>query len=306
MHVFILGATGLIGKRLVHQLVKRGDRVSVLTRSPKKANERLGSAVTVVEGDPNRPGPWQQTLSEVDAVVNLAGEPVADRAWTASQKALIRDSRLLSTRHVVEGMKAAAKKPSVLVQGVAVGIYGDRGDEVLSEKAPPLSPPDFLSQLCEEWEAEALHARDAGVRVVLVRTGVVLDKSGGALEKMLIPFKMFVGGPLGDGRQWFPWIHVEDQVGLMLYALDQGTVSGAVNAVAPNSVTMGEFSQTLGRVLHRPSLMAAPRFALKLAMGERAEVMLASQRVRPDRIQELGYRFQYPQLEAALRSVLAG
>jgi len=305
MKVFILGATGLIGQRLVAQLLARGDQVSILTRDADKARKRLGERVQVVQGDPLASGDWQKHLDGMDGVVNLVGEPIADRAWTPAQRTLIRDSRILSTRQLVLGLEQAAKRPAVLVQGTAVGIYGERGEERLTEASSPNGGGDFIAELCVQWEAEARQAERLGVRVVLLRTGVVLDKRGGALQKMLLPFQLFAGGPLGNGKQWFPWIHADDLVGLILFALAQPKVSGALNGTAPESVTMGVFSQSLGQAMHRPSWMPVPRFALSLLMGERADLVLASQRVEPERPLSLGYAFRYPNLGPALQAVLA-
>lgn len=305
MKVFILGATGLIGQRLVAQLLARGDQVSILTRNADKARQRLGTRVQVVQGDPLTPGDWQKQLDGLDGVVNLVGEPIADRAWTPTQRNLIRDSRILSTQQVVLGLEKAIRRPAVLVQGTAVGIYGERGEERLTEASSPAAADDFISQLCVQWEAEASRAEPLGVRVVQLRTGVVLDKSGGALQKMLLPFQLFAGGPLGNGRQWFPWIHADDLVGLILFALTQPTVSGALNGTAPELATMGTFSKALGQAMHRPSWMPVPRFALSMLMGERADLILASQKVVPERPLSLGYTFRYPNLGPALQAVLA-
>jgi uncharacterized protein (TIGR01777 family) len=233
-------------------------------------------------------------------VVHLAGEPVAGGRWTAARKARIEDSRLASTRLVASVV--AAGGPGVLVQGSAVGFYGDRADERLDETAAP--GQGFLADLSTRWEAEAAPAA-ARARVVLVRTGIVLARHGGALPVLARPFRLFAGGRIGSGRAWQPWIHLADEVGLLLMALDDPRASGPLNAVAPEPVRQGTLAETLARVLHRPNLLPVPEVALRLAVGEMAEVLLASQRVVPARAQALGYRFKYPTLEPALRDLLA-
>jgi uncharacterized protein (TIGR01777 family) len=296
MHVFVTGATGLIGQALGAALVARGDQVTALSR---RHGAGLPRGVAPVEGDPALAGRWIEALARADAVVHLAGEPVAGGRWTAARKARIAASRLDSTRRVAEAV--AAGGPGVLVQGSAVGFYGDRGDELLDEGAAP--GHGFLADLSVRWEAAAAPAA-ARARVVLLRTGVVLARQGGALPALARPFRLFAGGPLGDGQAWQPWIHLADQVGLILLALDDARASGPLNAVSPGSVRQAELARTLARVLHRPNLLAVPAAALRLAVGEMAEVLLASQRVVPARAQALGYRFRFPALEPALRDLL--
>jgi uncharacterized protein (TIGR01777 family) len=296
VNVFITGATGLIGRSLGAALAARGDRVTALSR---RAGAPLPSGVALVEGDPAVPGPWTEALRRADAVVHLAGEPVAGGRWTAARKARIAASRLDSTRLVAEAV--AAGGPAVLVQGSAVGYYGDRGDLALDEAAAP--GQGFLADLSVRWEEAAAPAA-ARARVVRVRTGVVLAREGGALPVLARPFRLFAGGALGDGRAWQPWIHLADQVGLLLLALDDARATGPLNAVAPNPVRQAELARTLAGVLHRPNLLPVPELALRLAVGEMAEVLLASQRVVPARALALGYRFRYPELQAALEDLL--
>jgi uncharacterized protein (TIGR01777 family) len=297
MHVFVTGGTGLIGRSLCAALAARGDEVTALSRRP---GQDRASGVRWVEGDPAAAGSWLGALSAADAVVHLAGEPVAGGRWTAARKARIASSRLDSTRLVAAAV--AGGGPGVLVQGSAVGFYGDRGDEPLDEHAAP--GRGFLADLSARWEAAAAPAAGRA-RLVLVRTGIVLARDGGALPVLARPFRIFAGGPLGDGRPWQPWIHLTDQVGLLLLALDDARARGPLNAVAPAPVRQGELARTLARILRRPNLCRVPEAALRLAVGEMAEVLLASQKVVPAQAQALGYRFRFPALEPALRDLLA-
>ncbi len=296
MHVFVTGATGLIGRALCEALVRRGDEVTALSRRPGAARP---AAARLVEGDPAVAGRWIEALAGADAVVHLAGEPVAGGRWTAARKARIVASRLDSTRLVAGSV--AAGGPHVLVQGSATGFYGDRGDEPLDEAAAP--GRGFLADLSVRWEAAAAPAA-ARARVVFIRTGLVLARQGGALPALARPFRLLVGGPLGDGLGWQPWIHLADELGLLLLALDDARASGPLNAVAPAPVRQAELARTLARVLRRPNLFPVPALALRVAVGEMAEVLLASQRVVPGVAQTLGYRFRFPALEPALRDLL--
>jgi len=300
MNVTITGATGLIGTKLVKALQARGDGVTVLSRRPAKAQEALG--VEAVAWDPTAGPAPAGALSGRDAVVNLAGEPVAQR-WSETAKAAIRDSRELGTRNLVAGIAAAEPGPATLVSSSAVGYYGKHGDERVPESAGPGS--DFLAGVCVSWEAEADKAAALGLRVVKIRTGVVLDATGGALKTMLGPFKAGVGGPVAGGRQYMPWIHADDIVGLYLRALDDASWTGAYNGSAPEPVTNAEFSKALGRALHRPSVAPIPAFAIKLRYGEMAEVVTEGQRAVPERALADGYEFERPELQAALLSALS-
>jgi uncharacterized protein (TIGR01777 family) len=298
MKILVTGATGLIGRNLSRSLSSAGHRVVGLSRSPERARE----APEMFKWDPLSGPPPAEALKGVEAVVHLAGEPIAARRWTDDQKKRIRDSRVISTRHLVEGMRAAKPSPAVFVAGSAVGFYGDTGDSPADESAP--AGKGFLSEICREWEAEAERARDLSVRVVMVRTGVVLSPDDGALKKMLPAFKMGVAGPLASGRQWFPWIHIDDIVGIFEHAIFTPAMSGPANGVAPESVTNAEFTRQLARVLRRPAFLAAPEFALRLIMGEMADVLLASQRVIPRAALDSGYSFKYPLLAGALEDLL--
>ncbi len=295
MRVAVTGGAGFLGGALVERLRGDGHTVTVLTRGPSGAGR--------VHWDPESPtGAWTSTLDGSDAVINLAGESIAGGRWTARRKALIRDSRVKSTRALASAIREARRPPAVFVSGSAVGIYGSRGDEPLTEESALGS--DFLASVGIEWEREALAAAPV-TRVVLVRTGLVLDKSGGALPQIAMPFYFFAGGPAGSGRQQMSWIHRDDWVELVRWSLSNAAVTGPLNATAPNPVTNREFARTLGRVLRRPGFVPTPALALRLALGEMAEALLLSgQRVLPAKAQSLGFAFRYPLLEPALRAVL--
>jgi uncharacterized protein (TIGR01777 family) len=300
MNVTITGATGLIGTKLVAALGARGDTVTVLSRSPAKAQEALG--VEAVAWDPAAGPAPAGALSGRDGVVHLAGAPVAQR-WNAKVKAAILESRELGTRNLVAGIAAAEPKPGVLVASSAVGYYGSHGDERVPESTP--AGDDFLAGVCVRWEREADLAEGLGLRVVKIRTGVVLDATGGALKTMLPAFKAGVGGPVAGGDQYMPWIHVDDIVGLYLKALDDSGWSGAYNGAAPEPVTNKEFSKALGKALHRPSLAPVPAVAIKLLYGEMAEIVTEGQRAVPERALAAGYAFEHAELQPALESALA-
>ena len=299
MRVTVTGATGRIGTRLVDALKRRGDDVTVLSRDPQKARSALG-----VEAHAWRPGSEPAPAAALegrDGVLHLAGEDVAQR-WTAQAKQRLLASRELGTRNLVAGLRAAEPRPGVLVSASAVGFYGPRGDEPVTEDAA--AGDDFLARVCAAWEREAAAAAESGVRVVRVRTGVVLDRGGGALAKMLPFFRLGIGGPVAGGRQYMPWIHVDDLVGVYLAALDGDGWSGAVNATAPSPATNREFSRALGRALRRPALAPVPAFAIRALYGEMAQIVVTGQRAVPERAQALGHRFAHPELDAAIRSAL--
>lgn len=301
MKILVTGATGLIGRRLCQILTADGHTVVALSRSPQRAKDL--AVREVHRWEPQAGALPEKVLDGVDAVVHLAGEPIAAHRWSDEQKRRIRDSRVMSTRHVVNAMRSAATKPRILVSSSAVGFYGDRGDELLIESSP--AGTGFMSEVCASWEQEADRAKLFGVRVVEVRTGVVLSSEGGALKKMLPPFKLGVGGPLGSGRQWFPWIHIEDIVGIFREAIFSTSLSGPINGTAPELATNAEFTRQLGRVLRRPAFLPVPEFALRGLMGEMANVLLGSQRVVPKAMLDAGYRFHYTSLAAALEGLLA-
>lgn len=301
MRVALTGATGLIGSRLVARLRERGDEVTILARSPGRAAEKLG--VSATEWDAMAGPAPVEALAGRDAVVHLAGEPVAQR-WTDQAKRAIRESRVTGTRNLVAGLREARPRPPALVSSSAVGIYGPHGDEPVDESTPPGG--DFLARVCVEWEREAQAATELGLRVALMRTGVVLDRSGGALKTMLPPFRLGVGGPVAGGRHYMPWIHVDDVVGMYLAALSDERWAGPFNLTAPDPVTNREFSRALGRALGRPAIAPVPALALKLLYGEMSEIVVRGQRAVPRRAQELGYGFRHPRLDEALQAALAG
>jgi uncharacterized protein (TIGR01777 family) len=298
MKALITGGTGLLGRSLLANLQ---DPV-VLSRDPARAGQ-TSQAGRALRWDPaSEPAP-PEALQGIDVVFNLAGEPVAEGRWTQDKKRRIRDSRLLATSNLIAGLRALDRKPGVLVSASAVGYYGDRGDQELDETSQ--AGQGFLAEVCAAWEREALAAEALGVRVVCVRIGIVLAPGGGALARMLTPFRMGAGGRLGSGKQWMPWIHIDDVVGILLHAARNEAVRGALNAVSPQPVTNAEFTQALGRALHRPAILPIPKTALRIAFGEMSEVLTASQRVLPRSAARTGYPFKHAGLEGALAAALA-
>lgn len=297
MRALVTGATGFIGRRLLEQL---SDPV-VLTRNPRRAEIELGHC-TAFAWDPMTGPPPKPAFDGVDVVFHLAGEPVADSRWTREKKMRIRDSRAVGTANLVATLADLAEKPKVLVSASAVGYYGNRGDEILDESSPPAG--DFLADVCCLWEAAAQRATASGIRVVNPRIGVVLGSGGGALAKMLLPFKLGLGGRLGDGRQWTPWVHVDDVVGLLMHAAGTESVFGPMNATAPNPVSNRDFTRALAKTLHRPALFPVPSIGLELLVGEFAQIVLASQRVVPRVAETSGYRFKFPTIDEAFSDIL--
>jgi uncharacterized protein (TIGR01777 family) len=301
MRFLVTGASGLIGSALCDALLARGDDVAGLSRDPGGARQ-TNPTVTWHAWAPTHERPPAAAFEEVDAVINLIGEEINQRL-TPEAKERIHSSRVRATKNLVDGMLAASPTPPVLVSQCAVGYYGDRGEAIVDESTPPGS--DWISQLCVEWQNAALEAEKGGVRVTVVRTGLLLDPEGGLLKQLLLPFKLGVGGPLAGGRQYMPWIHRDDEVGLLAWAARTPEVSGVVNASAPNPVTNREFSKTLAHVLRRPSVVPAPKFAVAALRGsELAEAIAASLRVIPRRALDLGYAFRFTELEPALRDLL--
>ncbi len=301
MNIAITGGTGFLGAALAARLAARQHDVLVLTRAahPPPAQGRVRYATWTPDGSA---GPWARALDGCDGVVNLAGESIARRRWSAAQKTRIRESRLRATGSLCAAIRGGMLQPRVLISGSAIGYYGDRGDEALTEISPPGS--DFLATVCRDWEDAARAAADR-TRVCTIRTGIVLDRRAGALARMLPPFKLFVGGPLGDGRQYMSWVHKEDWLRLVEHLLTEERGHGPVNATAPAPVTNRQFSRALGHALGRPSLLPAPAFALRLALGEMADaLLLASQRVLPVRAADTSFAFRFPALDDALIDVL--
>ncbi|MDP3543633.1 MAG: TIGR01777 family oxidoreductase [Elusimicrobiota bacterium] len=303
MKVILAGGTGFIGSALIEALLERGDKVVLLTRDPASAQRRWDAKVDARLWNGRDPGPWVMTLDGADAVINLAGESVAGGRWTPERKLALIRSRVDSTRDLIAGMKAARERPLVLVNASAVGYYGFHPEGDCAEDAARGS--DFLAALCGQWERDARDAEKLEVRVVLTRFGVVLGRGGGALAKMLPPFKLGLGGPLGSGRQPFPWVHIDDVVGALLFAIDDARLTGPVNVVAPDATTNAGFTKALGRALHRPAILPAPGFALRLALGEMASMLLDGQRAVPKKLLELGYKFRHPSLDGALAALFA-
>ncbi len=301
MKVLITGATGFLGRRLCEHLREQGYRPSALARDPERALRALPLEEAHRWSADRRPP--AEALAGVDAVVHLAGETIAGR-WTPEKKQRIYESRVRGTRHLVEGLAQLdpQDRPKALVSASAVGYYGDRGEELLTEDVP--AGEGFLAEVCRDWEREAQRAEGLGLRVVLLRFGIVLGRDGGALPQMLRPFRMGLGGPLGSGRQWWAWVHRDDAVGLIAFALGNETLAGAVNVVAPERVRQKRFARTLGKVLRRPAWLPVPAWALRIALGEFAETLLASTRAVPYKAQRAGYRFRFPRLEEALREIL--
>jgi len=292
MHILLTGGTGLIGRQLCEHWLAHGHRLTVWSRHPDQVAKLCGEQVSGVAS-------LQEVIGPVDAVINLAGAPIADRPWTHKRKALLWSSRISLTEALLAWLETLAQKPAVLISGSAVGWYGDGGERELTEASGPVQD-DFPSQLCIAWEETAQRAEALGIRVVLVRTGLVLAAEGGFLSRLLLPFKLGLGGPIGKGRQWMPWVHIKDQIGLIDFLLHKPDASGPYNACAPHPVRNREFAKTLGQVLHRPAFMPMPAFALKVGLGELSGLLLGGQKAVPERLLAAGFTFQFTELRAAL------
>lgn len=305
MRIAITGATGFIGTRLVERLHAEGHDILVLTRDVEQGRRCFAVAsfpqVTIIAYTPLESGKWQRSISGCNGVVNLAGAPIAEGRWTPERQQIILDSRKVGTEKIVEAIAQAEAKPSVLVNSSAIGYYGTSETAMFDETSP--AGDDFLASVCQAWEAAAQSVKQTGTRLVILRTGIVLEM-GGAVEKMLLPFKLFAGGPLGTGRQWFSWVHREDVVNLIMRSLVLPTMEGVYNATAPNPVRMAEFCRVLGDVLNRPSWLPVPEFALEALLGSAAQVVLEGQRVFPKRTLEAEFNYQYPTVKPALESFL--
>jgi len=299
MRVIITGGTGLIGRALTHNLVNDRHEIIVLTRNPQKADLPVGAIAEQWDG--RTAGGWGHWVDGADAIVNLAGAGLADSRWTPARKALIRNSRLDAGRAVVQAVQRAERKPEVVIQSSAVGYYGPRENSVITEDAG--AGVDFLAKLCVAWEASTASVETMGVRRAILRTGMALSTEGGALPKMALPFKFFIGGLIGSGKQWVSWIHLADEVAAIKFLLENKVAAGRFNLVAPNPVTNADFSRAIGQVMGRPAVMPTPAFALKLAFGEMSTVLLTGQRVVPQRLQELGFIFQFSEVKDALEDL---
>jgi uncharacterized protein (TIGR01777 family) len=299
MKVLVTGASGFVGRRVVAQLLQKNHEVVVATRSIAKAAVVLGSQCKYVMWTDMNELPPAEAFVGVDAVINLMGENIGEKKWDEAQKKKIHDSRTIGTRNLVEAMKALPKKPRVLVNASAIGIYGARGEESLDENAS--TGNDFLATVCKDWEAEANKAKDLGVRVVVLRTGMVIGKNGGALKKMLPVFKIGLGGKLGSGKQYMSWIHVDDLAAMYVQAVEDNTMSGPFNAVSPYPATNEEFTKALGQRLHRPTIFPAPEFAIKKMLGEMSTIVLDGQKVVPAKFKERKFQFRSATLEKSLK-----
>lgn len=298
MKILITGGSGFVGTHLSNALLSRGHHVTAI--GTRKRFDRIKHDLfRYLSADTTQKGPWQDEVQEMDAVINLAGKSIIKR-WNESYKKLIYDSRILTTRHLVEAMPQ--DKKIIFCSTSAIGYYEDGGDTILTENSP--GGDHFLAQVCRDWEQEALQAQKKGARVIITRFGVVVGKSGGVLAQMLPAFRMFVGGPLGDGMQWFPWIHIDDLTGAMLFVMENEDLDGAFNFCAPNPIRNRDLTRTLGEILNRPTKMATPKFMLRLAMGEFGDFMLISQRSVPERLLQNGFEFKYPNFKDAVSEVV--
>ncbi len=306
MKVAITGATGFVGSSLVEKLHSQGHKILVLTRNANKAQQVFRASafpnVEIVAYTPTESGKWQNAISGCDVVVNLAGEPIAEQRWTTTQKQKILNSRQLGTQKIVEAIGKADEKPQVLVNASAIGYYGTSETATFTETSSPGN--DFLAQVCQAWEGEAQKVTELGVRLVIIRLGIVLGDEGGALAKMIPPFQIFAGGPLGSGNQWFSWIHRDDVVNLIIESIQRPDIEGTINGTAPNPVRMSQLCQVLGQVMNRPSWLPVPSFALEMLLGDGAKVVLEGQQVLPQKTESLGFKYQYPQIKSALEEII--
>lgn len=294
------GGTGFVGTQLTSRLTQDGHELTILSRSAKRSGE-VPRGISYLQGDPTQKGAWQEAIKTHDGVINLAGASIFAK-WTEEHKRAIRESRVSTTRNIVEGIPSHPQKPFSLFSTSAVGYYGFCGDEELTEDSP--SGNDFLAQIAKEWEDEALKAKEKGARVIITRFGIVMGEKGGALSQMIPLFKKYIGGPIGSGKQWFSWVHIKDLSEAFAFLMKHPEISGPVNVCAPNPVRNKDLAKALGKVLHRPSFMPAPGFMVKLVLGEFGSVILEGQRVIPKRLLESGFAFQYPDIEKALMSIV--
>jgi uncharacterized protein (TIGR01777 family) len=302
--VLISGATGFIGKVLCQNLAETGYEIAVLTRNLEKARARFGGRATAAQWDGRTSQGWLELASRASAIINLAGENIGAGRWTEKRKKNIVLSRLNAGMAITEAVRRASVKPKIIIQASAIGYYGPRGDEALDESAS--AGEGFLADTVRQWEISTQAVKELGVRHVVIRSGLVLGRDGGVLSRFLKPFRLFIGGPLGTGKQWFSWIHERDEIGAIRFLVEREDMSGIFNLVSPEPLTMREFAKALGRVMKRPSWFPVPSFLLKLLFGEMAkETLLSGQRVLPNALLKAGYRFQYPDIESALREILS-
>jgi uncharacterized protein (TIGR01777 family) len=303
MRVIITGGTGLIGRLLAASLVKDGHEPIVLSRDPQRHQGQMPDGVRLVAWDAQSPQGWGDLADGADTIVNLVGENLSARRWSPAQKRRIRESRVNGGKALVEAIRQAKSKPKVLIQASGVNYYGPGGDKVLTEDDPAGS--DFLSQVCVDWEGSTAEVENMGVRRVITRSGVVLDKKEGALPRFLLQFRLFAGGPLGNGRQWLSWIHPDDEINAFRFLIDHAEARGAFNLASPNPKTNRDFGKAIGRVLHRPALIPVPAFAIELVFGEMSIVVLKGQRAVPKRLEEIGFQFSHPELQEAVKDVIS-
>jgi len=300
MKILITGGTGFVGRKISSRLIREGYECTILTRKQKKPEE-VQRGISFLQADPTEKGSWQEEIKKHDAVINLAGASIF-RRWTQEQKKAILESRVKTTSHIVEGIPSQGKKPSILFSASAVGYYGFCGDEKLNELSPP--GDDFLARVTQDWEKEASRAEKKGVRVIITRFGIVLGEKGGALGQMIPLFKKFMGGPIGNGKQWFSWIHIKDLCEAFIFLINHPRLSGPVNVCSPHPVRNKDLAKSLGKVLKRPSFVPAPGFLVKLVLGEFGTVVLKGQRVIPEKLVTQDFKFQYPDVEKALEDIL--
>ncbi|MBA4392985.1 MAG: TIGR01777 family protein [Desulfobacca sp.] len=300
MKILITGGTGFVGKQLTSRLIREGNEVTILTRSHKESRQPP-KGISYLQGDPTQKGPWQEVIPDHDVIINLAGASIFNK-WSDEYKKLIRDSRILTTRNIIEGLPSKFEKEISLFNTSAVGYYGFHGEEELDEESPPGN--DFLARLAIEWETEALKAKEKGARVVITRFGIVLGEKGGALGQMIPLFNKFIGGPIGSGQQWFSWVHIKDLAEAFVFLIKHPEIPGPVNVCSPNPLKNRDLAKALGRALGRPSFISTPGFMIKLVLGEFGSVLLEGQRVLPRRLLDKGFTFQYPDIDKALQSII--